>query len=148
LSDPLYRKELLRLAADAHGAGRLAAPDVTGVAANPACGDKVTVDVTLAKGKIEDIAHETRACVLAQASASILGRSLSGRSRHDLRTLRDTVTAMLEADGPPPSAPFSDFAIFRGALGFQGRHRCVLLPIDAVLDALDGHPASSGSGES
>jgi hypothetical protein len=45
MSDPLYHKDLLRLAADATGAGRLAFPDASGLAYNPACGDKVVVDL-------------------------------------------------------------------------------------------------------
>ena len=76
MSDPLYRKELLRLAADAHGAGRLAAPDASGTLFNPACGDKVTIGLELQHHRITAIAHDTKACVLAQASASILGGAL------------------------------------------------------------------------
>ena len=53
--DPLYRRELLRLAADAKGAGHLSAPDVTATRHNPACGDRVTVEVSpydLSRGRI------------------------------------------------------------------------------------------------
>ncbi len=46
MSDPLYRKEILRLAADAHGAGRLPQPHRTGTALNPTCGDRVTFEIT------------------------------------------------------------------------------------------------------
>ena len=105
MSDPLYRKELLRLAADAHGAGRLKEPDVTGHAHNPACGDKVTVDLDLADGRIVQIAHNTKACVLAQASASILGRALRNKNRSDVEQLREAIVAMLAAHGPAPSPP-------------------------------------------
>ena len=48
--DPLYRREILRLAADAIGAGRLPEPNATGTAHNPACGDRVTVEVTVEAG--------------------------------------------------------------------------------------------------
>ena len=88
MSDPLYRKDLLRLAANAHGAGRLASPDASGEAFNPACGDKVIVDLELSVSSIARIAHETTACVLAQASASILGASLCGATRADVEQLR------------------------------------------------------------
>ena len=57
MSDPLYRKELLRLAADARGAGRLTRPHGTATAHNPACGDRVTVDVALEDGRIAALAH-------------------------------------------------------------------------------------------
>ena len=135
MSDPLYRQDLLRLAADANGAGRLASPDVSGFAYNPACGDKVVVDLRLADGRIVEFAHETRACVLAQASASILGATLSGVDGGDFANLHACVEGMLQ-NGPPPQPPFGGFAAFAGAIEYRSRHRCVLLPIEAVMDAL------------
>ena len=135
MSDPLYRKDLLRLAADAHGAGRLASPDATGLAYNPACGDRITVDVTLSNGSIVGFAHETKACVLAQASAAILGAHISGADLARVERLHACVEEMLEgAAGPSP--PFDGYSVFAGAVEYRSRHRCVLLPIDALLDAL------------
>jgi NifU-like protein involved in Fe-S cluster formation len=136
VSDPLYRKALLRLAADAWGAGRLATPNATGQAFNPACGDRVSVELNLTDGRISEFAHETKACVLAQASASILGSALWNSNREDVEKLRMAVNAMLESKSLPPRAPFHAYEVFEGALEYQSRHRCVLLPIDAVLDAL------------
>jgi NifU-like protein involved in Fe-S cluster formation len=141
MSDPLYRKDMLRLAADAHGAGRLASPDATGMAYNPACGDRVTVDVALSNGSIVGFAHDTKACVLAQASASILGAHIDGADLAQIEQLRASVEAMLE-DGAGPSPPFDGYSVFSGAVEYRSRHRCVLLPIDAVLDAL--HRLSAG----
>ena len=135
MSDPLYRKELLRLAADARGAGRLAVPDATGLAYNPACGDRVKVDVTLSDGSIVEFAHETKACVLAQASASILGAHIGGADLAQIERLRACVEEML-GGAAAPSPPFDGFSVFSGAVGYRSRHRCVLLPIEAALDAL------------
>jgi NifU-like protein involved in Fe-S cluster formation len=137
VSDPLYRKELLRLAADAHGAGRLAAPDATGTAFNPACGDKVTVDLALEDGRVAAMAHDTKACVLAQASASILGSALVGADRTRVEALRGEIASMLSALTAPPLAPFEVYGVFEGAVEYESRHRCVLLPVDAVLAAFD-----------
>lgn len=135
MSDALYRKELLRLAADAHGAGHLPAPHRSGEAFNPACGDRVLVQLTLADGRIAEFAHETKACVLAQASASILGSALKNATVHDVENLRAAVSGMLEKKSPAPAPPFDGYGAFEGAVEYQSRHRCVLLPIDAVLDA-------------
>lgn len=141
MSDALYKKELLRLAADATGSGRLAVPCGTGVAHNPACGDKVTVDVALADGRIEAIAHDTRACVLTQASAAILGSGAAGMNREDVGLLHATVTEMLRG-GRAPEAPFETYAVFDGVADHAARHKCVLLPIEAVLAAFDALPPS------
>ena len=101
----------------------------------PACGDRVSVTLALGGGRITALAHETKACVLSQASASILGAHLAGADAARVRALRDEVTAMLETGVIPPS-PFGDYAALAGAAEYRGRHTCVLLPIDAVLDAL------------
>ena len=145
MSDPLYRKELLRLAADAAGAGRLDHPDGSATAHNPACGDRVTVDVRLEGGRITALAHHTQACVLAQASAAILGTEAPGLDRARLQALAEQVAAMLNG-GEAPSPPFQAYVAFDGVAGHKGRHTCVLLTFRAALDAMEiSEPAEPGA---
>ena len=129
--DPLYRRDILRLAADAHGAGRLAAPNAIGTAHNPACGDQVRVELALAGDRITALAHTTQACVLTQASAALLADAAPGQTRADLAALADGVRAFLKG-GPAPGG----FGVFDGVIGHAGRHSCVLLPFEAALNAL------------
>jgi NifU-like protein involved in Fe-S cluster formation len=134
--DPLYAKPLLRLAANAVGAGRLDPSDAKGQAHNPTCGDRVSVTLRLdSEGRITQIAHETNACVLTQASASILGAHLEGANAAAVQTLHEQVERMLH-EGDIPLAPFADYSALKGAAVYRNRHTCVLLPIDAVLTAL------------
>jgi NifU-like protein involved in Fe-S cluster formation len=136
VNDPLYAKDLLRLAAAATGAGSLEPCDARGGARNPVCGDRIDVTLKLdVNGQIEAMAHETHACVLTQASAAILGAHLGGVNADQVRTLRDKVSAMLRG-GDVPEPPFADYGALAGAAAHRNRHTCVLLPIDAVLDAL------------
>jgi nitrogen fixation NifU-like protein len=133
-SDPLYKKALLRLAADAAGAGTLPAPDAEATAANPACGDRVRVTVTLKDGRVAQLAHDTHGCLLTQASAAILGAAGPGLDAKALAVLEAGVRAMLK-DGAPP--PLSAYGAFEGAAEIPGRHVCVLLPLQALRDALE-----------
>jgi nitrogen fixation NifU-like protein len=136
MSDPLYKPALLRFAADATGAGRLAVPCGTATAFNPACGDKVTVDVAIEDGRISAIAHDTKACVLTQASAAILAGEIAGLTKEDVADLHRAVGEML-AGSDAPGAPFDAYRAFDGVADHRNRHRCVLLPIEAVLSALN-----------
>ena len=136
MSDPLYAKDLLRLAAASTGAGRLQTFNAEGSAHNPACGDRIAVTLRLdCDGRIIEIGHETAACVLAQASASLLGAHLEGSDETAVRRLRTEVASMLR-EGDLPAPPFSGYSALSGAAPYRNRHTCVLLPIDAVLDAL------------
>jgi nitrogen fixation protein NifU and related proteins len=140
VGDPLYRRELLRLAADATGSGCLAAADATGTAHNPACGDRVTVELTLDGGQITALAHQTQACVLTQASAALLAGAAPGQDHAGLTRLGVDLRAML-AGGPPPSP---SYGVFDGVSGHHGRHACVLLPVEAALNALEGTEPGGG----
>lgn len=132
LSDPLYRRELLRLAADAAGAGHLPSADATATVHNPACGDRVTVELALKGGRIAALAHRTHGCVLTQASAALLSGMAPGRDVAGLGELADNIRAFLKG-GPAPQG----YEVFDGVAGHAGRHVCVLLPLEAALKALD-----------
>jgi NifU-like protein involved in Fe-S cluster formation len=136
MSDALYRKELLRLAADAAGAGRLASPDTSATIHNPTCGDRITIDLVVKDGRIAALAHHTQACVLTQASAAILGADATGLDRSEIAALADSIRAMLKGGRTPP-APFDSYGVFDGVAGHIGRHKCVLLPLEATLEALE-----------
>ena len=131
--DPLYPKAMLRLAADAAGAGALPKPDGVGSAHNPACGDRVTVQVALADGRVTALAHQTRACVLTQASAALLAGRATGLDAAALASLADRVKAWLAGGGEAPAG----YGVFEGAADHAGRHTCVLLPLRAALAALE-----------
>src|SRR5665213_2720402 len=104
----------------------------------PTCGDKITVELQLdGEGRVTAMAHDTKACVLTQASASILGHSLKGASREDVETLANDIATMLVTKGSPPAPPFEAYSAFEGAVEHRTRHRCVLLPVEAVLAALE-----------
>ena len=133
MNDTLYNKALLRLAADAAGSGRLARPDASATAHNPACGDRVTMDLGLADGRVTALGHHTQACILTQASAAILGTAAIGASRAELEALADGVRGMLKG-GPAPLAAYDAFA---GVGELPARHVCVMLPLQALLEAMD-----------
>lgn len=135
MSDPIYRKEILRLAANAAGAGRLIQATCSATLANPACGDRVTVDVAVTDGRITALAHHTHACVLTQASAAILGADAVGLNRDEMERLAGAVKGLLAGGGKPP-APFDAYAAFDGLADHRARHKCVLLPLEAALEAL------------
>ena len=146
MSDLLYSKDVLRLAAEAKGAGRLSHTDGTYAEHNPACGDRATVDLRVENGRVAAMAHDTKACVLAQASASILGAGLQGCTLADVKALRTQIVDMLKGSAPPKE-PFGRYGALNEAASFPSRHRCVLLPVDAAIKAFEASQAAKPPGQ-
>jgi NifU-like protein involved in Fe-S cluster formation len=132
----IYSTGLLRLAAEATGAGRLAERDASADILNPTCGDRITVDVGLAEGRIAALGYEVHACVLTQASASLLGRHAAGSAAAEIRKVAEQIEAMLRDGSEPPAGSWADYAVFAPVRAHKSRHECVMLPLRALLAAL------------
>lgn len=133
--DALYHQALVGLARAARGAGRLAGA-ATGSRENPLCGDKVAVDVSLRDGRIAAFAQRTRGCLLCEAAASLLGGAAPGRTPAEVAEARARLEAMLREGGAAPGGPFAELQVFTPVREVRSRHECVLLPFDALVDAL------------
>ena len=131
----LYQKELLRHAAAAVGHGRLEAPDGSATVDNPLCGDRITIDVALREGRVEQISHVVRACLLCQASASIIGARAGGETLARIGAIMEAVRRMLQEDAPLPDDLWADLSAFSPVAAHKSRHNCVLLPFEALIQA-------------
>jgi NifU-like protein involved in Fe-S cluster formation len=134
----IYNARMLRLAAEAAGAGRLAERAASAEIVNPVCGDRIRVDVRTEQGRIAALGYEVHACVLTQASASLLGRHAAGRTASELHELARQIEAMLRAEGPAPGGDWSGYAALEPVRAHPSRHQCVMLPVRALLAALAG----------
>jgi NifU-like protein involved in Fe-S cluster formation len=132
----IYNRRVLELAADIPRQGRLKAPQASAKAHSKLCGSTVVVDLSVEDGKVSEFAHEVRACMLGQASSSLMAREIVGSTPDELRALRATMTAMLKAGGPPPQGKWAEFSVLEPVRDYKARHASTLLTFDAVVDAL------------
>ena len=135
-SEDLYDAEVLRMAREATGAGRLDAPHGAATVDNPLCGDRVTFEVRLDGGRIAALAHRARGCLLCEAAASLLGAAAAGASAAEVAEARAAAAAILTADAAAPAGPWARLEAFRPVRAVRSRHGCVLLPFDALGEAL------------
>lgn len=133
----LYSGRILELAAAIPLQGRLPMPMGTARKRSPICGSVVTVDLVLRDGRITEFAQEVKACALGQASASILGLVVLGRTADELRAARDQLRAMLKEDGPSPALPFDGYQNLIPARDYRNRHASILLALEASVEAVE-----------
>lgn len=133
----LYSGQILELASDIPRHQRLDNPTVSVKRRAPLCGSTVTVDLMIEDGRIVDYGQDVKACALGQASASIVGGQIIGRSRAEVETARDQLKAMLKSDGPVPDAPFDGLQVLIPARDYKNRHASILLALDATAEAFE-----------
>jgi len=77
--DDLYRDYILEHYRRPHNFGVLEQPSATYEGANPLCGDRITMQLSVRDGVVTDVGFTGRGCAISQASASLLTDEIKGR---------------------------------------------------------------------
>ena len=135
MAEALYNTRILRLAASVPHAVRLDAPQASVVRVSPVCGSRVTVDLDLDEnGRVARFGQEVRACALGQASASLLGEHVVGRSADELSAAHDALSAYMKGNAETPGN-WPGLDVFAPARPHKARHASILLAFDAAAAA-------------
>ena len=147
----LYQKEILKLAAHAVGHGTLgdlkeqsSHQDISYkslIHRNPLCGDKITLHSAFKENFFTALTHETEACVLCQASASILGANFEGENLQEMIQIRDILKKSLDHKSLDKISDRLEekwhiLSIFQPVCDHKNRHTCVTLPFDAAVELM------------
>jgi len=92
----LYTQRILELASNIPLLNRLENYEGSSKVRSPLCGSTVTVDLVLKEGLISEFGQDVKACALGQATASIVGSRIIGRSFNEVSLARDQMKAMLK----------------------------------------------------
>ena len=137
MNDDLYQAEIIARARAGALDSRLDPHDVRATIDNPLCGDRVMLDLRLADGVISVIGHRTRGCALCQAASETLRRCVVGATGAIAQNGRAQMQAYLTAAGTLDGR-WAAFDAFDPVRRHPSRHSCVLLPFDALVEALSG----------
>lgn len=108
-------------------------------ASNPLCGDRVALSLRLDdRGRITTLRHRTEGCLLCTASASLMACDVPGR---DADAVTARLTKLRDAITRGDATGLDDLGALAGVSAHPARHRCVLLPWEALTAAMAG-PAS------
>jgi NifU-like protein involved in Fe-S cluster formation len=140
MSDSIYDDPIMRLARAATGSGILPDAQATATADNPLCGDRVTVQLSLERGRIAQFAHRVRGCALCQAVASMIGKHALACTPSDIAAAGEAARKLLKERAAPPAGAWPELADFAPVADHKSRHTCVLLAFDAVAKAAAAAP--------
>jgi NifU-like protein involved in Fe-S cluster formation len=135
----IYSTRLLDIAANMARTDRLAAPDVTATAHSKLCGSTIAVDLCFDGETITDYGQTVKACLLGQASASIVGREIVGATIEEVQEVGRIMRAMLREDRPPPEGRWVDLALLEPVRPYKSRHASTLLVFEAIDKAVEAY---------
>ncbi|MEZ5907228.1 MAG: iron-sulfur cluster assembly scaffold protein [Hyphomicrobiaceae bacterium] len=133
----IYNSRILELAANIPALQRLASPDATATAHSKLCGSTITVDIKLDGERVVEFGQVVKACLLGQASASIVARNVVGATVAEVREVAAIMRAMLKENGPPPGGRWKDLAILEPVRDYKARHASTMLVFEAIERAFD-----------
>jgi nitrogen fixation NifU-like protein len=136
MSSELYHSELVARARQAFGEGRLAGAAASITVDNPLCGDRVTLDLERSGGTVTAIGHAVKGCLLCEAAAATIAEFGRNRSPSELREMALAAKALMK-EGTPVPEKFAGLRIFTPVHAAKSRRDCVLLPFEALGQALD-----------
>lgn len=136
MSLDLYTPEISALALGNPFPDRLADAHASAERRSPICGSRVTVDVALdEEGRVARVGTLVRACLLGQASSTLMARHVVGRTPAEIAAARDQLTAWLAGNGDVPQWPGID--IFTPGLKLTARHPSIRLAFEAAAEAAE-----------
>ncbi len=133
MSEALYHTALVARARTAFGKGKLADADASVTIDNPLCGDRVTLDLKVADGRIAAIGHEVRGCLLCEASAATIAEFLRGSGRAEIDAIGAAAKRLMKDGAADPQ--WACLEIFTPVHLAKSRRECVLLPFEALTRA-------------
>jgi nitrogen fixation NifU-like protein len=134
--EDLYRDILLDHYRRPRNRGKV--PGVASCAAdgsNPLCGDQLSLELTLADGRIAEIAFDGNGCSISQASASMMTEYVKGRTVEEAHAGVDAFQRMM-IEGEAVGEEYGDIEALVGVAKFPVRVKCASLAWKTLAQAL------------
>jgi nitrogen fixation NifU-like protein len=94
------------------------------------------LDLALERGRVAEVGHKVRGCLLCEAAAETIAAHAPGKSAADLAKAGAAVAAIVKEGAPAPEGEWSALAVFSPVHQVKSRRDCVLLPFEALEKAL------------
>ncbi|HTC86111.1 MAG TPA: SUF system NifU family Fe-S cluster assembly protein [Candidatus Acidoferrum sp.] len=86
--DDLYRDYILEHSRRPHNFHVLEAPSASYEGSNPLCGDRITLQLAVHDGIVDQVGFTGRGCAISQASASLLTDEIKGKPLDEVEAFR------------------------------------------------------------
>ena len=146
--DDLYREAILDHRRNPRNQEALSAPDITGEAINPFCGDEIHLQINLdGEGlRVTDVGLQGEGCSINLAAGSMLTEVIQGKALDEIDALVGLIRRMMRGDGEAEALLHceGDLTNLAGVREYPVRIKCALLPLSALTKGMQSYRSSSG----
>ncbi len=135
----LYREVILDHNRRPRNFGELPGANHVIEAVNPLCGDKLTLYVKVADGRVEDIRFKGSGCAISVASSSLMTERVKGQTVGESLELFDKVHGLLTGAVEEPAEDLDKLAALAGVREYPTRVKCASLAWHALKAAVTEH---------
>ena len=134
LIEPLYTRDILRLAASIPGQRTFAELGDAAVLRSATCGSRLAMRVTLDEARcVGSLQQAVEACAFGQAAAALVGAGAIGMTGAEAAAALAGVEQWLDQD---VAEPWPGLNVLDPARARRGRHGAILLPFRALVAAI------------
>jgi NifU-like protein involved in Fe-S cluster formation len=133
VTEPLYTRDILRLAASIRGQRSFAEMAGAAELRSPTCGSRVAMRVALDDdGRLVSLEQAVEACAFGQAAAALVASRAVGMSGQDAADALAGAEQWLDGG----ALPFAELEVLEPARSRRGRRGAILLPFRALVAAI------------
>lgn len=138
MSENIYHDQIIEWSKKTDYSNKLEHPDCSATVSNPLCGDRVLLELELDADVIRSISCSVKGCMLCKASGAILAQGAGGMRLDELKDMRSKLASALKSPADDPGSFPEAYRMFIPVRSHKSRHSCVLLPFDAIMEAVSG----------
>ena len=135
--DNIYTTEIFKLSAHISHIGSLTDFDAYSKKHTQLCGSYIEIYIKVKEDKILHYAQNLKACIIGQATAALLAKSVEGAHFYEIRQLSNQIHSMLENGTTLTNSKFEHFNCLCPVKDLKSRHQVIFMVFDALLDCLD-----------
>ena len=129
-------KEIIRIASNTDNHGALDNHTHFSKLKNSICGDDMKIYLIVENDKITNLKYECESCIYCQASVSLLSRKTKNKSIEKVKNFVKQANNCFEKNTESFDKEWKEFDKIMTKNNIS-RKECLLLPVNAVLDALN-----------
>ena len=129
-------KEIIKIASNTENHGKLDNCTHFSKMKNSICGDVMKIYLIVKNEKIKNFKYECESCIYCQASVSLLSRKAENKSIEKVKSFAEQAKNSFEKNTKSFDKEWKEFDTIMTKNNIS-RKECLLLPINATLEALN-----------